>query len=185
MAVVTDKKLIERLDKARNNKLGNNENAVTDQDLINRLDKARKDVEEHNERVKAERAAQAQTEADAQALVARATAPVDVTEPEEVVLEGATQGSAITPTVELLENADIQTVTAVVESTATGIPQGGLENADDALLNIDEDGDGAVTVDEMFDALDGEVVTEGGAPGNTEQDYDEWVEDSGLEEDDI
>ena len=38
MAVVTDKKLIERLDKARNNKLGNNENAVTDQDLISRLD---------------------------------------------------------------------------------------------------------------------------------------------------
>ena len=46
MAVVTDKKLIERLDKARNNKLGNNENAVTDQDLINRLDKARKENKE-------------------------------------------------------------------------------------------------------------------------------------------
>ena len=46
MAVVTDKKLIERLDKARNNKLGNNENAVTDQDLISRLDKARKENKE-------------------------------------------------------------------------------------------------------------------------------------------
>ena len=46
MAVVTDKKLIERLDKARNNKLGNNENAVTDQDLISRLDKVRKENKE-------------------------------------------------------------------------------------------------------------------------------------------
>ena len=41
-------------------------------------------------------------------------------------------------------------MTAVVESTETGIPQGGLG---DALVNIDDDGDGAVTVDELFDAL--------------------------------
>lgn len=46
MSIVTDKKLIERLDKARNNKLGNNENAVTDQDLISRLEKARKENNE-------------------------------------------------------------------------------------------------------------------------------------------
>ena len=46
MSIVTDKKLIERLDKARNKKLGNNENAVTDQDLISRLEKARKENNE-------------------------------------------------------------------------------------------------------------------------------------------
>ena len=46
MSIVTDKKLIERLDKARNKKSGNNENAVTDQDLISRLEKARKENNE-------------------------------------------------------------------------------------------------------------------------------------------
>lgn len=46
MDVVTDKKLIERLDKARNKELGDNKNAVTDQDLISRLDKLRKENKE-------------------------------------------------------------------------------------------------------------------------------------------
>ena len=120
-------------------------------DRADRLDKARKDVKEHNDKVRAKQ------EADAQILN---NSPEKVgtegqSEPDatEVVLEGATQGSAITPTVELLENAPIETVTAVVESTETGIPQGGLENADDTLVNIDDDGDGVVTVDEVFDAL--------------------------------
>ena len=150
-----------------------------------RISNARTEVQEHNDRIRAERAAQAQTEADAQALVARATAPVDVTEPEEVVLEGATQGSALTPTVELLENAPIETVTAVVESTATGIPQGGLENASSDLLNIDEDGDGAVTVDEVFDAIGSEEQTledmtnafENGEI--TEEEFEEFLDSGG------
>lgn len=46
MDVVTDKKLIERLDKARNKELGDNKNTVTDQDLISRLDKLRKENKE-------------------------------------------------------------------------------------------------------------------------------------------
>lgn len=46
MAVVTNEELIKRLDKERNKKLGDREDAVTDQDLINRLDKQRKENKE-------------------------------------------------------------------------------------------------------------------------------------------
>lgn len=117
-----------------------------------RLDKARKDVKEHNDGVRAKQEADAQILNNSPEKVGtEGQSEPDAT--EMTLTETATQGPTITPTVELLENADIQTVTAVVESTETGIPQGGLENAGDALLNIDDDGDGAVSVDDIFDAL--------------------------------
>ncbi len=129
-------------------------------DRADRLDKARKDVKEHNDRVRAKQEADAQIlnnspeKVGTEGQSAPDATTTDAAGPGEMTLtETATQGPTITPTVELLENADIQTVTAVVESTETGIPQGGLENAGDALLNIDEDGDGAVSVDDIFDAL--------------------------------
>lgn len=114
-----------------------------------RLKKARAEVKEHNDGVRAKQEADAQILNNSPEKVGtEGQSEPDAT--EMTLTETATQGPTLTPTVELLENADIQTVTAVVESTETGIPQGGLG---DALVNIDDDGDGAVTVDELFDAL--------------------------------
>jgi len=118
-------------------------------DRADRLDKARKDVKEHNDGVRAKQEADAQILNNSPEKVGtEGQSEPDAT--EMTLTETATQGPTLTPTVELLENAPIETVTAVVESTETGIPQGGLG---DALVNIDDDGDGAVTVDELFDAL--------------------------------
>jgi len=106
-------------------------------------------VKEHNDGVRAKQEADAQILNNSPEKVGtEGQSEPDAT--EMTLTETATQGPTLTPTVELLENADIQTVTAVVESTETGIPQGGLG---DALVNIDDDGDGAVTVDELFGAL--------------------------------
>jgi len=117
-----------------------------------RLDKARKDVKEHNDGVRAKQEADAQILNNSPEKVGtEGQSEPDAT--EMTLTETATQGPTITPTVKLLENADLQTVTAVVESTEVGIPQGGLENVGDSLVNIDEDGDGSVTVDEVFSAF--------------------------------
>ena len=114
-----------------------------------RLKKARAEVKEHNDGVRAKQEADAQILNNSPEKVGtEGQSEPDAT--EMTLTETATQGPTLTPTVELLENAPIETVTAVVESTETGIPQGGLG---DALVNIDDDGDGAVTVDELFDAL--------------------------------
>ena len=129
----------------------------------NTLDKARKDVKEHNDKIRAKQEADAQilnnspekvgtegqSESDATEWYSS-----KITEMPSTLTETATQGPTITPTVELLENADLQTVTAVVESTEVGIPQGGLENAGDALLDLGNDGE-AVTPDDIFDAAVG------------------------------
>ena len=117
-----------------------------------RLDKARKDVKEHNDGVRAKQEADAQILNNSPEKVGtEGQSEPDAT--EMTLTETATQGPTLTPTVELLLDAPIERVTAVVESTKTGIPQGGLENVGDSLVNIDEDGDGSVYVDEMFDAL--------------------------------
>jgi len=114
-----------------------------------RLKKARAEVKEHNDGVRAKQEADAQILNNSPEKVGtEGQSEPDAT--EMTLTETATQGPTLTPTVELLENAPIETVTAVVESTETGIPQGGLG---DALVNIDDDGDGAVTVDELFGAL--------------------------------
>jgi len=113
---------------------------------------ARAEVKEHNDGVRAKQEADAQILNNSPEKVGtEGQSEPDAT--EMTLTETATQGPTLTPTVELLENADIQTVTAVVESTETGIPQGGLG---DALVNIDDDGDGTVTVDEVFDAVFGD-----------------------------
>jgi len=118
----------------------------------NTLDKARKDVKEHNDKIRAKQEADAQILNNSPEKVGtEGQSEPDAT--EMTLTETATQGPTITPTVELLENADLQTVTAVVESTEVGIPQGGLG---DALVNIDDDGDGTVTADEVFDAVFGD-----------------------------
>ena len=131
------------------------------EERANTLDKARKDVKEHNDKIRAKQEADAQilnnspekvgtegqSESDATEWYSS-----KITEMPSTLTETATQGPTITPTVELLENADLQTVTAVVESTEVGIPQGGLENAGDALLDLGNDGE-AVTPDDIFDAL--------------------------------
>ena len=117
-----------------------------------RLDKARKDVKEHNDGVRAKQEADAQILNNSPEKVGtEGQSEPDAT--EMTLTETATQGPTLTPTVELLLDAPIERVTAVVESTKTGIPQGGLENVGNSLVNIDEDGDGSVYVDEMFDAL--------------------------------
>lgn len=117
----------------------------------NTLDKARKDVKEHNDKIRAKQEADAQILNNSPEKVGtEGQSEPDAT--EMTLTETATQGPTITPTVELLENADLQTVTAVVESTEVGIPQGGLENAGDALLDLGNDGE-AVTPDDIFDAL--------------------------------
>ncbi len=160
-------------------------------DRADRLDKARKDVKEHNDRIRAQQEQETPQSNENASGNPNAPAQPDATETpgegEQVLnMDIIENGPTLTPTTEILENADIQTVTAVVESTETGIPQGGLEGADDSLLDLGSDGE-AVTVDDIFDAI-GDVegtTNEPGAPGNTEQDYDEWLEDSGLEEDDI
>jgi len=119
----------------------------------NTLDKARKDVKEHNDKIRAKQEADAQILNNSPEKVGtEGQSEPDAT--EMTLTETATQGPTITPTVELLENADLQTVTAVVESTEVGIPQGGLENAGDALLDLGNDGE-AVTPDDIFDAAVG------------------------------
>jgi len=119
----------------------------------NTLDKARKDVKEHNDKIRAKQEADAQILNNSPEKVGtEGQSEPDAT--EMTLTETATQGPTITPTVELLENADLQTVTAVVESTEVGIPQGGLENAGDALLDLGNDGE-AVTPDDIFDAVVG------------------------------
>ena len=125
-----------------------------------KLKAARLEVKEHNDAVRAKQEADAQILNNSPEKVGtegQSTPDATTTDApgpgEQTLTETATQGPTTTPTVELLENAPIETVTAVVESTETGIPQGGLENADDTLVNIDDDGDGVVTVDEVFDAL--------------------------------
>ena len=116
-----------------------------------RLDKARKDVKEHNDGVRAKQEADAQILNNSPEKVGtEGQSEPDAT--EMTLTETATQGPTLTPTVELLENAPIETVTAVVESTEAGIPQGGLENAGNAFLDLGNDGE-AILVDELFGAL--------------------------------
>ena len=117
----------------------------------NTLDKARKDVKEHNDKIRAKQEADAQILNNSPEKVGtEGQSEPDAT--EMTLTETATQGPTLTPTVELLQDAPIETVTAVVESTEVGIPQGGLENAGDALLDLGNDGE-AVTPDDIFDAL--------------------------------
>ena len=119
----------------------------------NTLDKARKDVKEHNDKIRAKQEADAQILNNSPEKVGtEGQSEPDAT--EMTLTETATQGPTLTPTVELLQDAPIETVTAVVESTEVGIPQGGLENAGDALLDLGNDGE-AVTPDDIFDAVVG------------------------------
>ena len=116
-----------------------------------RLKKARAEVKEHNDGVRAKQEADAQILNNSPEKVGtEGQSEPDAT--EMTLTETATQGPTLTPTVELLQNADIQTVTAVVESTEVGIPQGGLENAGNAFLDLGNDGE-AILVDELFGAL--------------------------------
>ena len=121
-----------------------------------RIKKAKEEVEAHNKKIREEQEKKAKENSEEKATVPtpeQQAANVGQGEGEQVLTETATQGPTITPVTQLVQDTPIETVTTVVESTDTGMPQG-LQPLSNDLDGIDDDGDGAVTVDEVFEALD-------------------------------
>jgi len=123
-----------------------------------RIKKAKAEVEAHNKSVREEQEKKAKENSEEKATAPtpeQQAASVGQGEGEQVLTETATQGPTITPVTQLVQDTPIETVTTVVESTDTGMPQGldGQVAISNDLDGIDDDGDGVVTVDDIFDAV--------------------------------